>query len=48
VRSQLGCAADLPMGLPDNVRPRAPFAAAALVGSPALPAGIGMRAPAVA
>ena len=28
----MGCAADLPMGLPDNVRPRAPFAAA-LVGS---------------
>ena len=26
-RSQLRCAADLPMGLPDNVRPRAPFAA---------------------
>ena len=43
------CAADLPMGLPDNVRPRAPFAAAALVGSRVLlPAGIGTRAPAYA
>ena len=37
-RSQLWCAAYLPMGLPDNVWPRAPFAAAALVGSRVPPA----------